>query len=184
MMMGYTEKVMELFCKPKFIGEIKDYSGKGKVGNAKCGDVMEGYIKVDTSKKARREEDIEGIPGARVRRFLVGRLLVQIGMYIFIVGLLLILYRTIDIDMFSIIEESGAQSFQNPIAKELVGRSQMQRLRAALEVYYLEEGKYPENLEQLVQAKLVDDKELNFPWRNPHVYRLQEDGYVLLRPLE
>ena len=59
----YTEKVMELFCKPKFMGEIKDYSGKGKVGNPKCGDVMEVYIKV------KKENDVEIIDEIKFRTF-------------------------------------------------------------------------------------------------------------------
>lgn len=54
----YTEKVMEMFRNPKFIGKMKDYSGKGKVGNPKCGDVMELFIKV---KKEDGKEIIEDI---------------------------------------------------------------------------------------------------------------------------
>jgi len=43
----YTEKVMEHFRNPRNVGEIKDPSGRGKVGNPVCGDIMELYIKVD-----------------------------------------------------------------------------------------------------------------------------------------
>lgn len=42
----YSKKLIELFKNPKFVGEIKDYSGKGMVGNPQCGDVMEVFIKV------------------------------------------------------------------------------------------------------------------------------------------
>ena len=41
----YSEKVMEHFKNPKNVGEIKDADGIGKVGNARCGDVMYVYIK-------------------------------------------------------------------------------------------------------------------------------------------
>ena len=36
----YSKKVLELFKKPKNMGEIKNADGIGKVGNPVCGDVM------------------------------------------------------------------------------------------------------------------------------------------------
>ena len=45
--MMYTEKVMDHFMNPRNVGEIEDASGVGEVGNAKCGDIMKIYIKVD-----------------------------------------------------------------------------------------------------------------------------------------
>jgi len=46
-MEGYSEKVMEHFSNPRNVGEINDPSGRGKVGNPVCGDVMELTIRVD-----------------------------------------------------------------------------------------------------------------------------------------
>jgi len=43
----YSEKVMEHFRNPRNVGEIKDASGIGKVGNPVCGDIMNLYIKVE-----------------------------------------------------------------------------------------------------------------------------------------
>jgi len=43
----YSEKVMEHFRNPHNVGEIKDASGIGKVGNPVCGDIMNLYIKVE-----------------------------------------------------------------------------------------------------------------------------------------
>ncbi len=43
----YSEKVMEHFRNPRNVGEIENPSGRGKVGNPICGDIMEIYIKVD-----------------------------------------------------------------------------------------------------------------------------------------
>ncbi len=45
--MMYTEKVMDHFMNPRNVGEIENASGVGEVGNAKCGDIMKIYIKVD-----------------------------------------------------------------------------------------------------------------------------------------
>jgi len=43
----YTEQVMDHFMNPRNVGEIEDASGIGEVGNAKCGDIMKIYIKVE-----------------------------------------------------------------------------------------------------------------------------------------
>ncbi|MFA5657849.1 MAG: Fe-S cluster assembly scaffold protein NifU [Oscillospiraceae bacterium] len=45
--MLYSEKVMEHFANPRNVGEIEDADGVGEVGNAKCGDIMRMYIKVN-----------------------------------------------------------------------------------------------------------------------------------------
>lgn len=47
MAMLYSDKVMEHFTNPRNIGELTDANGVGEVGNAKCGDIMKMYIKVD-----------------------------------------------------------------------------------------------------------------------------------------
>ncbi len=45
----YTEQVMDHFMHPRNVGEIEDPSGVGEVGNAKCGDIMKIYIKVENN---------------------------------------------------------------------------------------------------------------------------------------
>lgn len=42
----YTEKVLDHFEHPRNVGELKDANGVGLVGNAKCGDIMQMFIKV------------------------------------------------------------------------------------------------------------------------------------------
>ena len=46
MSMLYSEKVMDHFANPRNVGELPDADGVGEVGNAKCGDIMKMYIKV------------------------------------------------------------------------------------------------------------------------------------------
>ena len=45
--MIYSEKVMEHFANPRNVGEIENADGIGEVGNAKCGDIMKMYLKID-----------------------------------------------------------------------------------------------------------------------------------------
>ena len=47
MAMMYSEKVMDHFMNPRNMGEMEDASGVGTVGNAKCGDIMRIFLKVD-----------------------------------------------------------------------------------------------------------------------------------------
>ena len=44
--MVYSEKVLDHFQNPRNVGEIPDADGVGMVGNAKCGDIMQMFIKV------------------------------------------------------------------------------------------------------------------------------------------
>ena len=43
----YSEKVMEHFLNPQNVGVIENADGVGEVGNAKCGDIMKMYLKID-----------------------------------------------------------------------------------------------------------------------------------------
>ena len=43
----YSEKVMDHFANPRNVGEIEDANAVGQVGNAKCGDIMKIYMKIE-----------------------------------------------------------------------------------------------------------------------------------------
>ena len=45
--MLYSEKVLDHFSNPRNVGEIENADGVGEIGNAKCGDIMKMYLKID-----------------------------------------------------------------------------------------------------------------------------------------
>lgn len=45
--MEYSDKVMDHFMHPRNVGEIADATATGMVGNAKCGDIMKVYLKIE-----------------------------------------------------------------------------------------------------------------------------------------
>ena len=43
----YSEVVMDHFMNPRNVGTIENADGVGEVGNAKCGDIMKIYLKIE-----------------------------------------------------------------------------------------------------------------------------------------
>ena len=43
----YSEKVMDHFRNPRNVGVIEDADAVGEVGNAKCGDIMKMYFRIE-----------------------------------------------------------------------------------------------------------------------------------------
>ncbi len=43
----YSEQVMDHFANPRNVGELEDANAVGQVGNAKCGDIMKMYMKIN-----------------------------------------------------------------------------------------------------------------------------------------
>ena len=43
----YSEKVMDHFSNPRNVGELEDANAIGQVGNAKCGDIMKMYMRIE-----------------------------------------------------------------------------------------------------------------------------------------
>lgn len=46
----YNQNVMEIFKNPKNVGSLRGANGVGTVGNAKCGDIMKIYVKIEDGK--------------------------------------------------------------------------------------------------------------------------------------
>lgn len=62
-------------------------------------------------------------------------------------------------------------------------RNQIERLELALEVYRLAAGDYPESLEQLVTAGILETEELRFPFELPYRYLREGEKARIVPPL-
>ena len=55
----YSDKVMDHFQHPRNVGKMDDADGIGEVGNAKCGDIMRMYIKVDHDRSEEHTSELQ-----------------------------------------------------------------------------------------------------------------------------
>jgi nitrogen fixation NifU-like protein len=60
----FTEEVLERFKNPKNTGELKNYNGRGKAGDAECSDVIELFIRFSNNKIEDAKFKVFGCPGA------------------------------------------------------------------------------------------------------------------------
>ncbi|WP_373049386.1 DUF4388 domain-containing protein [Vulgatibacter sp.] len=79
----------------------------------------------------------------------------------------------------------GGIRVEETAAQRLVGHAQLARISGALEVYRLEAGHYPEALDELLEAELLAERDLRYPWHERYHYRrTADDAFVLLPPFE
>jgi hypothetical protein len=77
-----------------------------------------------------------------------------------------------------------AFSYADPALQRLLWQAQRGRIEAALEVFRLERGELPEQLDALVEAGLLVPEDLRYPWQETaHYQRLAARQFVLLPPL-
>ncbi len=79
---------------------------------------------------------------------------------------------------------SGSRLVDDNRVERFVSRYQLERLRAALEVYRVENGAYPPSLDALVETGLARPRDLRYPWSQAYAYRRQGDHYLLAPPVE
>jgi hypothetical protein len=80
---------------------------------------------------------------------------------------------------------SAKNLLASPVIRHHIARAQKARIEAAIEVYRLENATVPEQLEALVEAKLLNADDLRHPWHTAYYYsRKSSDEYQLLLPFE
>jgi hypothetical protein len=61
----------------------------------------------------------------------------------------------------------------------LTHKTQIQRIKNALEIYYMEQGKYPDRIEELVSTRLLQKDDLYYRKGVAYQYELKEGKYYL-----
>jgi hypothetical protein len=65
------------------------------------------------------------------------------------------------------------------IPTHLLHKTQLERIKNALEIYYLEKGEYPSQLEDLISAKLLQKSDLFYRKGASYQYELKDGRYYL-----
>ncbi len=125
-----------------------------------------------------------------VRERLADRLVAVTGrlaMTIVLVAALVLVATRVDVETLSQ-GGAGARQFADPAAQRFFSRAQLSRIRTAIDVYTVEKGEAPETLKSLVEAGILREDDLRYPWTEPYYYRRVEAAnggptYLLLPPL-
>ncbi len=121
----YSEKVMQHFSNPNNVGEIPDAQGVGEVGNAKCGDIMKMYLKIEDGL----------IKDAKFKTFGCGAAVATSSM-----ATELIIGKTVE-DALQITNKSVAEALDGlPPAKMHCSNLAEQAICAAIDDYYKKNG--------------------------------------------
>ncbi len=117
-----------------------------------------------------------------VIRFNVSEVFGRTAVYAALIGLLVLLIKNMDRDAFGI--RIGATGpIEDRFTQHHIASSQVRVLAQAAEVFRLSTGSYPESLEALVDAGLIDRRDLRWPFAAPYFYRVEGDRVAIYPPL-
>jgi nitrogen fixation NifU-like protein len=140
--MLYSDKVMDHFMHPRNVGEIEDASATGTVGNAKCGDIMKVYLKI--------EGDI--VVDAKFKTFGCGSAIATSSM-----ATEMIKGRTID-EALSLTNKAVAEALDGlPPVKMHCSLLAEQAVKEAFREYFISHGGIPEDKKALFAVLLEDE---------------------------
>ena len=140
--MKYSDKVMGHFMHPRNVGEIEDASATGTVGNAKCGDIMKVYLKI--------ENDV--IVDAKFKTFGCGSAIATSSM-----ATEMIIGKSID-DALNLTNKAVAEALDGlPPVKMHCSLLAEQAVKAALKEYYEENGGIPEDKKKYFEVLDEDE---------------------------
>jgi len=77
------------------------------------------------------------------------------------------------------LKDSRIERADIEIPMNLTHKTQLQRIKNALEIYYMEHGKYPDRIEELVSTRLLQKNDLYYRKGVAYQYELKEGRYYL-----
>jgi len=140
--MLYSDKVMDHFMHPRNVGEIEDATATGTVGNAKCGDIMKVYLKI--------EDDI--VVDAKFKTFGCGSAIATSSMATEMIN-----GRTIK-EALSLTNVAVAEALDGlPPIKMHCSLLAEQAVKAAFKEYFESHGGIPEDLQKYFDVLEEDE---------------------------
>lgn len=94
-----------------------------------------------------------------------------------IIGMILYYSR---INPFNYYKGKGDITYSNLL--KYIGKYQQIKISNAIEIYKLENGNYPMSLKALVDNRILDGKDLTFPYGSEYYYSVQNNTYILIAP--
>jgi hypothetical protein len=164
-----VSKLIDLAC----LGEFETCKGLLNLVNL-------GYLRALQPSGSTSEVAVApGEGGVSTALAAAGRVVVTVT----VLGLLALMGSRLDLDAFSL-SNSPASSYADPAAQRFIARAQISRIEAAINVFRLEKGEVPRELDALVEAGLLGKEDLKYPWRDAYYYRRTSPSqFVLLPPL-
>lgn len=140
----YSEKVMDHFKNPRNVGELEDANAIGVVGNAKCGDIMKMYLKI--------ENDV--IVDCKFKTFGCGSAIATSSM-----ATEMIKGKTIE-EAMALSNKAVAEALDGlPPVKMHCSLLAEQAVKAALKQYYDDNGGIPEKYTEYFKVLDEDEEE-------------------------
>ncbi len=138
----YSEKVMDHFMNPRNVGEIENADGVGEVGNAKCGDIMKMYLKIENNV----------IVDAKFKTFGCGAAVATSSM-----ATELVVGKTVE-EALKITNKAVAEALDGlPPVKMHCSNLAEEAIRAAIEDYMVKNGMVDENCCNSACSRRCDD---------------------------
>lgn len=101
---------------------------------------------------------------------------VYYGAFLVCIFLLILYFKPNFLHFFS---DSRIERADIGIPTHFAHKAQLDRIRNALEIYYLEKGKYPDHLEELISAQLLQKRDLFYRKGASYQYELRDGKYLL-----
>ncbi len=166
------ELIYNLVDGTRTVQEIIDRSLLGKFNTSE--------ILVDLSGMGLIEEGEVRIPGIikKVRRVNFRRVLTfaYYGVFLFFIFLVLFYFRP---TFLRHLWDSKIDRADIDVPVQLVHKTQLDRIKNALEIYFLEKGQYPSRLEELVSVKLLQKGDLFYRKGASYQYEVKNGKYLL-----
>lgn len=184
---GANEKaVYRLINHERSVRKIVDLSQLGEFETCKALEALidAKFIRA-LAKKAKREQISEVAAGAIETRRSVDFVSVIGGLVLAVVLVAggVIGARAIGTDRLVEFVRGEHEGFVDTSLQHELSTAQMARIGAALELYRVQHGAYPQAIVELVNSRLLANNDLSFPWEAPYAYTKTEHGYALVRPL-